>query len=313
MGQSPRSWWLGCLLLCCTWLAHAQVKVVVVSSEATPAYVDAAQAVLAGLERGGVSRYEVQLKTAAEWSAHGAGSPNPPLVWVALGTQAATGLASNGVTGAVLSALIPRTSFEKVLRVSGRHASSKWTAVYLDQPLSRQLTLIHMALPQAKRVGVLLGADAALKTTSLRALAQSHSLSLTDVTTTGQGNLFADLQRVLEDSDVLWALPDPLVFNSSSIQNMLITTFRARVPVVAFSPAYVRAGALLGLFTTPEQTGRQVAAMVLDALHGRTWPDQPMESNDFEVAVNEQVASALGLTLDAKVLRLAVRRQERLP
>ncbi len=313
MGRGLRSWWLGCVLLCCTWLTHAQVKVVVVSSEATPAYMDAAQAVLVGLANGGVSRYEVQLLTAAEWAAQGSGSSSGPVLWVALGTQATTSLANKGVTGPVLSALIPRASFDRVTRITGRHASSRWTAVYLDQPLGRQLALIHLALPLAKRVGLLLGPDAALKTTSLRTMAQANGLSLTEVTTTGQGNLFADLQRVLENSDVLWALPDPLVFNSSSIQNTLLTTFRAKVPVVAFSPAYVRAGALLGLFTTPEQTGRQVAAMVLDALQGRSWPDQPAEPNDFEVAVNEQVATALGLTLDAKTLRLALRRQERLP
>ena len=129
----------------------------------------------------------------------------------------------------------------------------------------------------------------------------------------GKFNVFSDLQQVLSGSDVFLALADPLVFNSNSIQNILLTTFRAQVPVVAFSPAYVRAGALLALHATPEQAGRQAAGLVLEALRGLPLPERPVESNDFEVSVNEHVARVFGLQLDAKALRLALRRAEHLP
>jgi hypothetical protein len=53
--------------------------------------------------------------------------------------------------------------------------------------------------------------------------------------------------------------------------------------------------------------------LVLSALRGQSLPEQPVESNDFEVSVNEHVARALNLSLDAKALRLALRRLEHLP
>jgi len=40
----------------------------------------------------------------------------------------------------------------------------------------------------------------------------------------------------------------------------------ANVPLVAFSPAYVRAGALLALYTTPTQAGSQAAHWALEVL-----------------------------------------------
>ena len=147
----------------------------------------------------------------------------------------------------------------------------------------------------------------------MRTLAAANGLSLTEAGLEGNFNVFPDLQQVLNDSDVLLALADPLVFNSDSIQNILLTTFRAQVPVVAFSPAYVRAGALLALYATPAQVGRQAAALVQDVLRGQSLPEQPLESNDFEVSVNEHVARALNLSLDGKALRLELRRLEHLP
>lgn len=55
-------------------------------------------------------------------------------------------LAGAKLSAPVLSALIPRISFERILRDSGRTASSQLTALYLDQPLNRQLALIWAGL-----------------------------------------------------------------------------------------------------------------------------------------------------------------------
>jgi ABC-type uncharacterized transport system substrate-binding protein len=121
------------------------------------------------------------------------------------------------------------------------------------------------------------------------------------------------LQSVLDDSDVLLAQADPLVFNSQSIQNILRTSIQAKVPLVAFSPAYVRAGALLAVYSTPTQAGAQAAHGVLEVLAMRSLPERAQEPDDFEISVNEQVARVFALTLDARALRLELKRQELQP
>jgi len=234
-------------------------------------------------------------------------------IYVTLGTLATAALAASQVSAPVLAALVPRASFDRVLRSSARKASSDFTGIYLDQPLQRQLALIRLALPQARRLGVLWGPDSSEKAPALRALVAANGLTLNEAGLDGQFNVFQDLQQVLADCDVFFALADPQVFNSNSIQNILLTTLRARVPVVAFSPAYVRAGALLALHTMPAQVGRQAATLVQNALRGQPLPEHPLESDDFEVSVNDHVARALNQPLDAKALRLALRRLEHLP
>ena len=78
--------------------------------------------------------------------------------------------------------------------------------------------------------------------------------------------IFPALKQVLEDAEVLLALADAQIYNSNSLQNILLTSFRARVPLVAFSPAYVRAGALMAVHVTPTQLGAQAGVIARGVL-----------------------------------------------
>jgi len=291
-----------------------ELQLVIVSSDTTAAYADADRALSAPLKQQGYPDDQVRHMTAAELSgALKLGLPPRARVFVALGAEAATVLAQSHVTAPVICALIPRNSFERVLRSSNRRASGQLTAIYLDQPLYRQLALVRLALPQARRLGVLAGPDSASRLAALKLLAPSADLTLVDARVDTGSGLFSALKLVLDDSDVLLALADPLVYNSNSIQNILLSTFRAKVPMIGFSPAYLRAGALLSLHTTPAQTGLQAAALVLDVLRDKPLPPSPLESADFEVGVNEHVARAMNVALDAVALRLELRRLEHRP
>lgn len=292
--------------------AHAAVAVavVIVSSERSPAYVEAAEALVSELERGGLSRYDMLQLTATELT--GAGSLTPKL-FVALGAEAASALAKTEARTPVLSTLLPRSSFERVLLENGRKPSAQFSALYLNQPLSRQLDLIRLAFPQARRLGVLWGPESQGQAPALKVLAQARGLDLLEATVGGTESIFPALKRVLEGADLLLAVADPQVYNSSSIQNILLSSFRAKVPLVAFSPAYVRAGALLALHVTPTQIGRQTATLVQGVLQGKALSATPLYSQDFSVAVNEHVARSLGLTLDAQALRERLRSHEGAP
>lgn len=287
--------------------AHAAPMIVIVSSERSVAYVEAADAVVSELERGGLSRYDMLQVTASEFAALG---PMTPKLFVALGTEAASVLAKSEWRAPVLCTLLPRISFERVLLASGRKPSPQFSALYLDLPLGRQLDLIRLALPAARRLGVLWGPESQAQAPGLRALAQARGLDLVEATIGRNEVIFPSLKGVLDKADVLMAVADPHLYNSGSIQNILLASFRARIPMVAFSPAYVRAGALLALHVTPVQMGQQAAEIALGVLQGRALSPTPLYPQDASVAVNEHVARSLGLTLDAEILRDQLRRRE---
>ena len=296
------------------WLLSASASmaasVLVVSSERNAAYGEAAESLMTELERGGVARTEVKFVTVSEW---GEGGDRSFKLVVTLGFEAAQALVASEARPPVLSALLPRSSFERILRISGRKVSGQLSAIYLDQPLSRQVALIRLALPSVRRVGVLWGTESFIHAPALRSLAPSSGFQFVEANVIASEPLFPDLKRVLDDSDVLLALADPTVFNSNTIQNVLLASFRARVPVLAFSPAYVRAGALMALYVTPTQVGQQVASVVRGVLQGKPLPSSPSYAQNFSVAVNEHVARSLGLALDADGLASQLRQREGAP
>lgn len=283
--------------------------VLVVSSERSAAYQEAAEAVTTELARSNEARREVQQLVVTDMSAYRGAVPR---LYIALGTEACSQLVRSTPAAPVLCALLPRSSFERVLRDTGRRTGASLSTLYLNQPLGRQLDLVRLALPQARRVGVLWGADSQSQEAMLESAAQARGLRVVGVQVKPEEPVFNGLKKILDESDLLLALADPQIYNASSIQNILLASFRAQVPMLAISPAYVRAGALMAVYSTPAQIGQQAGQLARGVLQGQPLgvPQYPLQ---FEVSVNEHVARSLGLKLDAGTLAERLRRGERGP
>ena len=193
---------------------------------------------------------------ASELTALSLSSAAPRLI-IALGTPAAQALARTESRIPQLFALLTRHSFENLYNGRKTPLPHPISAVYLDQPIPRQLDLLRLALPELKRIGVLLGPAAQGMGPKLERVAAERGFRLSSATVEDSKTLYSGLQRVVNEADILMAIADPLVFNANTIQNILLTTFRARVPLFAFSPAYVKAGVLLAIYSTPGQFGAQ--------------------------------------------------------
>lgn len=301
---------LGGSALLATRAAQAQPwEVAIVSSERGGAYSEASEALRDELANAGVARAQVLELTLSELAV--ADLPRVRLI-VALGAAAALALARIRPEAPVLCALLPRMSFERIIRDSAGNASIRFSALYLTQALTRQFDLIRLALPKVRRVGVLLGNESRAMEAELKEVAQSRGFKLVSAYAKPEEPLFRGLKNILEETDLLLALPDPQIYNSNTIQNILLTSFRVQVPMMAFSPAYVRAGAVLAVYSTPAQIGQQAGVLASGVLQGRPL-GLPQYPRNFTVGVNEHVARTLGLDLDSEALAQGLRRLERTP
>ena len=284
--------------------------VVVVISERSASYLEAADALTAELERAGLPRADIALVTSGEYSAGAPANVSPSLL-VAVGTGAANLLAAKDSRIPLIATLLPASSFEQIVLATGRKPSATFSAVFLSQPFSRQLDLIRLALPEARRVGVLWGPDSQTQAPALQAAIQARGLQLV-AGVVGPGEpAYPALQKVLEDADLLLAVANPQIYNSASIQNILLSSYRSKVPFIGFSPSYVQAGAVFAVYSTPAMIGRQTAMMARSILQGRGLPALPQYPQEFNVSVNDQVARSLGLKLDAGLLNERLRQMER--
>lgn len=221
--------------------------------------------------------------------------PEAPRLVVTVGLEAARhyyGLNGAPAAAPVMSVMIPRAAFEALEKPEAMRVS----ALYLDQPLHRQIALVRAILPEAERLGVIVGPATEAAMTELAALAHDRGLTLVTERAVREVELYPALQAVLRGSDALLALPDPYIINTATAQNLLLTSFRYRRPVIGYSAAYVRAGALAAVFSSPEDIGRETAQRVSHFLRGREVQDSGYPRL-FSIATNRPLADNLGVTL----------------
>lgn len=197
----------------------------------------------------------------------------------------------------VLAILVPQAVFE-VRQTHPAAGKRSLGAVVLDQPLGRQLALIKRALPERVRVGVVPGAQTRALLPQLEREARSRGLQLVKgPEVRAPEDIYPSLREVLVEADVVLALPDPAIYNANTLQNILLSTYRARVPLVAFSSAYVKAGALLALYSTPAQVARTAVDVLRQWQAGQSLAalQRPRE---FTAAINPRVAESLQFRID---------------
>ena len=280
-------------------------SVLVLLSESGGAYSEFADALKT--ERSTRGGFSLVVLTRAEFSPADLAASD---LVVAVGAGALRTLAQSDNGVPVLAVLVPQSAYESVI---GGGDGRRWSAIHIDQPFYRQVELIRQALPDVRRIGVLNDGSHPERLQPLKAVLSGTPLQLVAGSFAGESSLFAALSPVLEQADVFLALPDPQVHNAGTVRNLLLTSFRAGVPVVGFSAAYSRAGALMSLYSTPEQIARQTTDVIAGWLRDRTWP-APRHPRYFTVSVNTHVARSLGLRIDdGEVLRDRLMRQEKLP
>lgn len=282
-------------------------EVTIVLSENTSLYAEASQALIQ--ELGPDVRVSVIVADALE--APGRVALGGAAI-VALGTRALGNTIASEPQAPVVAVLVPRRAYDVCLG-SGKLPAKGITAVFLDQPYARQLNLTRLMLPNKTRIGILVGPEWENQVATLTSAAREQKLTLVREPVLDPRDLHLALQKVISESDVILALPDSSVFNSATLPNILLTSYRRQLPVFGFSPAYVRAGALAAVFSTPQQNAKQAAELVLRAVGGGAMP-QPQYPRTFWVSVNGTVARSLDLKVEDEATLVAeLQRLEREP
>lgn len=193
----------------------------------------------------------------------------------------------------VLALLVPRLNYERL--ASGK---ARVSALYLDQPLTRQLQLLGLALPGLNRVGVPLGPSSQAQQPVLQSAARDTGIAVGSVRIERSHDLYATLNALATDSQAFLLLPDPEVAQGSMLQSLFLHTYRLRKPVLAYSKPLARSGALLALYATPAQLGGEAAEWISGSWQGGEFHlGAPRHPTRFTITVNRAVARSLEIDL----------------
>lgn len=214
---------------------------------------------------------------------------------IAVGTQTTKRLLETNITTPILSALIPR-HISTSLQNRFPHKKN-WSRVLIDQPLDRQFHLITALLGSNKTSGILLGPYTKDLTSTLQktSIKTSQQITIEEIENTDE--LTSSLKAISNKSNVLLTLPDPIIYNKSTIRGILLLAYRNKLPIIGFSQAYVKAGAIAAVYSKPEQISKQISNISDLFFINKIFSQKEYYPDEFSIALNKKIARSLGIKL----------------
>ena len=278
--------------------ALAQQTVVVLSSRDNPAYRQVAASFEAFLqdEVGSLAFVSITLDDADSTRRLKKLRNNEVALVFALGSRATKLANEHFPSVSVVSSM--------VLSLAALQSLPNVTGVALEFPPATQLRWMRRLLPEASRIGVLF--DPALNQAwvdSARREAEKAGLVLISIPVKHARELPAGLKKLDRSADVLWAIPDKTVYSGKTLKQVLLSSFRSRIPVIGLSGAWVKAGAFYALDRDYQDLGRQNGVIAKKLLAGTSPGKVAAETpNEAVYSLNLKTARHMKATIGDELI-----------
>ena len=207
-----------------------------------------------------------------------------------------------------------------VLRITSREIpGAKYTSAQSDlvtsQPDCRHIELIKSLNPSWSSIGVLSSVGSLDIAAALTRCAIRYNINLQVYAITDESDLLITLEAAIENNKALLAITDPMIYNSHTVKNILLTAYRHRKPVIGYSDSFVQAGAVAAIFTPPDSIAEKAANIVSDFFDNNWQFNKNIyASSAFSISTNPQVATSLEISLPGKeYLRKSIEKMSKAP
>lgn len=179
--------------------------------------------------------------------------------------------------------------------------------IALEVPVERQLSMIRSVLPKARKLGILYDPE---KTGSfveeVKRPTRERGFELNEGLVRSEKEVPAALRALLPKIEALWLVPDNTVLTEESLGFLLGTALDASIPTIGFSSEFVRGGALLALFVSYQDVGRQAGQLAARILGGQaSLAPGILAPERVRLAINQKTAKFLGVTIPPDILTSA--------
>jgi putative ABC transport system substrate-binding protein len=171
-----------------------------------------------------------------------------------------------------------------------------------------QLEWVRKFLPEVKRVGILY--DPALNSDWVKeaeSAAQKTGIEVITFKVNTPKQLISGLKYINKNADVLLAIPDQTVYSGKTAKQVLVYTYRNRIPFVGLSASWVKAGALYALEVDYRDLGRQAAELIKKNLAGTPPETSIFHPEKVAYSVNSKIIDYLRLEINPDLIKRASR------
>ncbi len=189
-----------------------------------------------------------------------------------------------------LDAAVISSTFGQAGRVAG---------VTSDVDPAQQVDFIKRVRPSARRIAVLHSARSERTVDAIRLAAESRGLDIVFINASKSAFPQAIDQLNRSGADAVLMVPDSRVYDSPSVQRLILWGVRQRRGVFTFSQNLTKAGALAGIYSSGDALGRQMAEVVDRVASGEDVSTIGIAyPNTVHKAFNSRTAERLGVVVD---------------
>ncbi len=173
------------------------------------------------------------------------------------------------------------------------------TGASLDISVNIQLEKFRQLVPSVEKIGVLYSDRTAYIVEEAEQWASGRSVEIVAYEVEAARDVPKALESVIKSCDGLWAIPDELIYTPQSTKRILLESFRNRIPVMGFSPTFVKSGALFALSVDHKFIGLQAGDLVVKVLGGMKPAELPVTTPEAPyLYINRNTAEKLRLDVN---------------
>jgi len=175
------------------------------------------------------------------------------------------------------------------------------TGIDLHYTPEQQLEALAYLLPEYKRYGLLYSPATADKAKALQQLAKSYQIELYLQEVTNPRYLLDAIDKMLSQVDLVWGVADPLLLTPQTAKVLLLSTYREKIPLIASSPGWARAGALLASDWSYDYIAQLCFQLTEDILQGKTIDQLPwLNLEQYYFSANKNTIKWIRLNAESK-------------
>ena len=223
-----------------------------------------------------------------------------PAVIVTSGARAAAVALEKIEQVPVIFCLVPNALDRSFMAGNSRHRA-RVAGATTDIAPREQVKWLRETQPRPRNIAILYSDRTKRTMQAIRSAAESQGITICAIEAHK-----SDFPKAVETlnsmtCDGVVMLPDAAIYNSVTVQRLLLWGIRAKKPVWTFSANIVKAGAFAGLYCDRVSTGRRTAKLVKRVIAGTDVATIGLEYCDcVKAALNERTAEIIGVTLSPR-------------
>jgi len=185
--------------------------------------------------------------------------------------------------------------------------TSDHCGIVIDQPVERIISVINRELPAIKRIGFIEAPDDNTPDTDN---IDPEISGIRIVREELNGDIHATIKQLAKnEADAIVALHNKAVYNRETARNILISSYHFNIPLIGYSSAFVKAGALMGIYSKPESLADETYSYIKNPENCKN--GRVIYPGTYTIEVNPQVARSLGINLSTDSLEKTINKEPR--